>query len=263
MAIQAYIADQTISDERTRQLAFVLAMNFFGLFFGSLMMAILAGYSFPFWSIFIFVAAFYSSDLLLIFFALPEKMKPSQSDDSIETSETTKVTDVESPDLVPVDQQAHSTSDDSSQRPTSQTPPPPTSSKSTAHTKSWLHYCLRLKNFSETFETLTKWRPNNRRCYLIITYLCILLQNMCKSGEVDVLLLFVMHSPLNWSKSWYAYLLSSQYATVAVLLLFLMPFLLKNLRLEDATIVISCTLIKVGPIFLTFKLKKKQIQIIN
>ena len=38
----------------------------------------------------------------------------------------------------------------------------------------------------------------------------------CKSGEVDITLLFVERSPLNWSKSLYGYLLAVDYACLGI-----------------------------------------------
>ena len=216
MAVQAYITDHSTEKERTRQLGNILAMNFFGLFGGSFLMALLAD-RVSFWALFLTVSFIYATALALIYFCLPESVLPTHHQHN-----TNKLSSSSSFNNAESQQQLQN---------------------ETLIQK--LLSCFRMDNFTDTLMTVVRDRPNNMRRYLILAYLCIVLHNMCKSGEIDVLLLFVKHTPLNWTKSEYGYLLSFQYASVGLLLIFVLPFLLNTLQLSDSSIIIGCVIAKV------------------
>ncbi|XP_061191546.1 probable peptidoglycan muropeptide transporter SLC46 [Saccostrea echinata] len=95
---------------------------------------------------------------------------------------------------------------------------------------------FRPSNVKETIAVMFKSRSENKRIILIILFIMSVVNQTCRAGEVDVKFLFVTRSPLSWPKSWYGYLLSSDYATMGFGLLLIMPLLCNKLELSDVTI---------------------------
>ena len=76
-------------------------------------------------------------------------------------------------------------------------------------------------------------RAGDGRCHLLALFAAISLQQAMKSGEADVLLLYVERTPLNMTKSTYGYLLAANYACLGVCA-FVAPRLLQSTcRLRD------------------------------
>ena len=65
------------------------------------------------------------------------------------------------------------------------------------------------------------------RCYLLLLIAVIIVLGMCKSGQVDMILLTVQRSPLSWPKSWYGYLMAADNASRGLSLVFGLPFVIK------------------------------------
>jgi len=93
--------------------------------------------------------------------------------------------------------------------------------------------CNYLRQLSDSFRMLFRRRPGDGRCHLLALFVAISLQQAMKSGEADVLLLYVERTPLNMTKSTYGYLLASNYACLG-LCAFVVPRLLQSTcRLRD------------------------------
>jgi len=103
-----------------------------------------------------------------------------------------------------------------------------------------------LNHLVESFAVFLRPRPGNARCHLIMLFIAIYLQQMMKSGEADVLLLYVERSPLELSKSMYGYLLSVNYACLG-LCAFLAPRLLVHtLHLSDGAMAMIGLLFRIA-----------------
>ena len=88
----------------------------------------------------------------------------------------------------------------------------------------------------DSFSVLLKRREGGARCRLIALFLTIYFQQMMKSGEIDVMLLYVERTPLNMSKSMYGYLLAVNYMCLGIFAFF-GPWVLDRLmHLNDSTI---------------------------
>lgn len=107
--------------------------------------------------------------------------------------------------------------------------------------------CSVFNNVKDSIQVLTKKRDNNGRKIVLVLFLVSLLNQTCKVGEMDITLLFVSRSPLNWPKSWYGYLLSIDYAVMGICLIVFLPILSNVIRLPDGGIMIiglSCKIVR-------------------
>jgi len=95
-----------------------------------------------------------------------------------------------------------------------------------------------LSNIKDSFTFVTRPRKDKRRCHLLIMFATVFLNQSFKSGETDVLLLFVERSPLHWSSSLYGYLLAADYICMGLGVLVILPLLVNYLRFDDVTLLI-------------------------
>lgn len=77
----------------------------------------------------------------------------------------------------------------------------------------------------------------------------IFVHQTCKSGEMDVTLLFAEAAPLSWRKSMYGYLLATDYALLGVTVLVLLPLLIRLFKLSDANLVLFGLAFRVARLF--------------
>ena len=102
-----------------------------------------------------------------------------------------------------------------------------------------IKYTLRYKLTAVfSLQVLTKPREHRSCLYILILFFAIVLQQTCKSGEVDITLVFTERSPLNWTKSTYGYLLAADYACLGIASALLMPLLVRCCHLHDVTLVL-------------------------
>lgn len=102
-------------------------------------------------------------------------------------------------------------------------------------------------NLKDSVMVIFKQRPNNARNIILILFFTSVLNQTCKVGEMDITVLFVARSPLNWPKSWYGYLLSVDYAVMGGSLFLFLPFLTSILKAPDAALLIigiSCKIVR-------------------
>jgi len=71
---------------------------------------------------------------------------------------------------------------------------------------------FRLQHVRESISVILKPRSQHYRLYILFFFCTIFIQQACKSGEVDITVLYTLKSPLNWSRSMYGYLLATDYA---------------------------------------------------
>ncbi len=98
--------------------------------------------------------------------------------------------------------------------------------------------CYSLGQLRDCFRVLTKPRPGHARCYLWLLMLCVVLQQTCKSGELDITMLFVKRAPMSWAKSTYSYLLGIDYACLGFMAFFVLPVLVKVFHFSDTTLIL-------------------------
>ena len=103
---------------------------------------------------------------------------------------------------------------------------------------------FQLSNIKSSLNVLHRPRLGNLRCQLITLFAMIVLVQLCKSGEIDVMLLFVERSPLSWSESTYSYLLAVDYAAMGVVQLLLLPLFTRCADCADTTLVLIGLLFK-------------------
>lgn len=97
---------------------------------------------------------------------------------------------------------------------------------------------FRWQHVKESFKVIVKSRNHHSRVHLFFFFGLIFVQQMCKSGEVDITVLYTAKSPLNWSESMYGYLLAVDYACLGIASAFALPFLVRFFELNDLTLCI-------------------------
>lgn len=106
---------------------------------------------------------------------------------------------------------------------------------------------FRLSNIKDSFMVLMRKRRGNASMLILLMFGTTILNQTCKSGEMDVTVLFVTRNPLSWPKSWYGYLLSVDYAVMGSSLFLLLPLLTNVFKMPDAGILligIGCKVIR-------------------
>ncbi|ELU16853.1 hypothetical protein CAPTEDRAFT_195622 [Capitella teleta] len=102
-----------------------------------------------------------------------------------------------------------------------------------------------LGNVKDSLAVLLSPRPSGARFHLLVLAAIIVFQQLCKSGEVDVTLLFVVRKPLRWHGGLYGYLLAADYFSLGAAVLVILPILTKLFRLDDTSLVIIGMFFKV------------------
>lgn len=196
MAVNSFVSDTTQKFDRTRKLGKLQAMNFFGLFVGSLMSgAFLEASSIQ--TTFCVVIVVHSICIIVAILCVQESVKH--------------------PDDSPIE--------DNKPRETNE--------------------CLALfkpSNIRDSLMVLVRNRKSNLRPILIVLFTMGILNQTCKSGELDVTVLFVDRSPLRWPKSWYGYLLAVDYCVMGFCLFMFLPILTNLFKLSDISIIIIAIL---------------------
>lgn len=98
-------------------------------------------------------------------------------------------------------------------------------------------------NVKNSILVLCKQRKYNFRQIIIALFVLSITNQTCKTGEMDVTVLYVERRPLAWPKSWYGYLLSVDYAIMGLCLFFFLPVLTELVKMPDVGIImlaVSC-----------------------
>ncbi|XP_064601912.1 lysosomal proton-coupled steroid conjugate and bile acid symporter SLC46A3-like [Liolophura sinensis] len=110
------------------------------------------------------------------------------------------------------------------------------------------HY-FNVTHVKESMVCAFRRRDGHNRLHLWILFSVIAILMICTSGQMDILLLFVRHSPLSWSYGLYGYLQGLHNGLRSLLLLSLLP-LLKKIGLRDSTLVLTGLVSKVAGLVL-------------
>ena len=106
---------------------------------------------------------------------------------------------------------------------------------------------FKLANVKDSLRVLVRSREGRTRCHIVMLFLTTILNQVCKSGEVDIILLFVERNPLHWRRSMYGYLLALDYASMGLAAFVFIPVLTKLLHFSDLTIVqigVACKVLR-------------------
>jgi len=93
-----------------------------------------------------------------------------------------------------------------------------------------------LQHVSESLKVIIKPRSQHCRLYILFFFCVIFVQQACKSGEVDITVLYTLKSPLNWSRSMYGYLLATDYACLGLASSVLLPCFIHFFHLSDLSL---------------------------
>ncbi len=214
MALHSYISDISSRDNRTERLGRLLAMNFFGYFVGSLITGALLD-SFGFDIIFCVVVFINGACVLITVFCMQE---------SLPTPEVTPATTPSNEHQEPVPGPVFP---DDTENP----------ALAAERKRSRFRMPFHPKHVRESLEVVTRNREDRKQLHLLLFFATIIVQQTCKSGEVDITLLFVERSPLSWHKSMYGYLLATDYACLGVAVFLVLPFLSNVLQISDINLV--------------------------
>ncbi|KAI8749365.1 proton-coupled folate transporter [Biomphalaria glabrata] len=199
MAVNSYISDTTFHEDRTRKLGKLLAMNFFGLFVGSLLAGGLQDISSLQVSL-VVVSIFHAASLLTVVLCMDESIHDKlPSEEGFDPKYNTQ------PGL------------------------------------------FSLQGVKESVRSLVKPREDGKRTIVLVAFVGMFLNQICKVGEQDVTVLFVQKPPLSWEPSGYGYLSSVDYAGMGLCLLLLLPVLSTFLHINDMVIVLiglTCKLVR-------------------
>ena len=110
--------------------------------------------------------------------------------------------------------------------------------------KSPIKSLFRTENIRESLKIFTKEREDRDRLHLIYFFLFIITFQTCKSGELDVLQLFVQRTPLSWPDYMYGFLLATDYACLGIAVILLLPLLVNYAHLNDVLLVLLAMIFK-------------------
>ena len=94
------------------------------------------------------------------------------------------------------------------------------------------------KGIKESLVVPFKERENHGRHNLILMLISLIMIQMAREAERDVLLLYLTRRPYNWDQTLYGYLLAVDYTAMGLVTCLLMPLLSYKVQLYDTTLVI-------------------------
>lgn len=104
---------------------------------------------------------------------------------------------------------------------------------------------------ADTLRLLGQKRQGSRRRFLLFLFFSMLINQLCKSGEQDAILLFVQHAPLHWSGKMYGYYLCLYYACMGLNLLVILPLISKTFAPRDTTLIMVGLFFKITRLLMT------------
>lgn len=231
MSVHSYVSDHSARDRRTQKLSNLVAMSHFGYLVGSVSAGLLLEH-YGFMCVFLTVTGIQTTCVLTASLSMKDEPPVSATSavDENANDNTNSTKSIQADDQTPLLTNAVKNSVDS-QRNSEVSSLAGESAQSLTQPDKKCCSCMR--QLSDSFRMLFRRRPGGGRCQLLALFIAISLQQTMKSGEADVLLLYVERTPLNMTKSTYGYLLAANYACLG-LCAFVMPRLLqRTCRLSD------------------------------
>ena len=209
MACHSYVSDISKEDTRTKKLAHLVAMSHFGYLIGCTIAGSLLD-SIGFVIVFCVVVFLQATCFALASICMRETV-PQPADGHQPAAATEKAADGD-----------------------------------VALVSHKLKSCRADKQLLSCLRVLTKPRQGCRRCYLLLLILISCIQQTCKSGEMDMILLFVQRRPLSWLHSTYSYLLGVDYACLGFAAFFVLPCCIRWLNLGDRALILTGLTFKIA-----------------
>ena len=218
-ALQSYINDSSSTENRTGKSGILWGLHFLGILTGSLIVGILLDILKKH-EIFLVVLILTGICVLMVIFCFKEDFKNEPGED------------VEKPGS-PGNMMNNNYHGDQNKK------------IKNGKEKSYFSGGLRI---IESLKCLFRHREGNARQHICIIFLLNTLQSMCRSSMEIVTVLYVKQGPLSWPDSWYGFLMAVNGASIAVILLFLLPFASNVLKIKD----INMILLSLVPYFLGY-----------
>ena len=252
MAVHSYVSDHSARDRRTQKLSNLVAMSHFGYLVGSVSAGLLLDH-YGFMCVFLTVTGIETTCVLTASISMKDE-PPAPATTAVDENANDRANDnsksIQADEQTPLLTNVIKNSVESQHS-------SDISSLAGESTPSSLQpdkkCCGYLRRLSDSFRMLFRRRSGSGRCHLLALFGAIYLQQTMKSGETDVLLLYVERTPLNMTKSTYGYLLAANYACLG-LCAFVAPRLLQRIcRLSDGVLaLIGLTFRLAGLIVLCF-----------
>ncbi len=90
----------------------------------------------------------------------------------------------------------------------------------------------------DSINVLLRKRENNKRTHLWLLLLTVVVNQIGREGEGDILLLYVSRRPLNWDRSLYGFLAATDFACMGLLVCLVLPVLSYKFKVNDAVLAI-------------------------
>ncbi len=90
-----------------------------------------------------------------------------------------------------------------------------------------------VNHLKDSLKVVYRKRPNGNRWKLLSLLSILIINQICREGERDVVILYVTRRPLNWSKSLIGYLMTAEFTCMGLCTSLLLPFLTYKLMWHD------------------------------
>ena len=217
-ALQSYISDSSSKENRTRKSGTLWGLHFLGILIGSLSVGVLFD-ALNKRDIFFIVLIISCLCVLIVILCFPEDCQEEEEEQE-KDEKTQNLSDVIKNNNDYIDEINDNQENQEKEKGKE------SSGKGENH------------RIIESFHSLFRKRDGNTRRHICTIFILLFLQSMAKSAFETVTVLYVKQSPLNWPDSWYGYLLALNAASIAIVLLFFLPFVTDILEMTDINIVL-------------------------
>ncbi|PAA61778.1 hypothetical protein BOX15_Mlig026801g1 [Macrostomum lignano] len=200
MACSSYVADTSSREDRTELLGRLLAMNFFGIFLGSLFTGVFQSFGSVHSMLIVILVVNLVLELIIVLLVV----------ESVESSDDAGCLQLACP---------------------------------------CVNTATRSLSVRDSIGFLLQRRPQQLMLVFLFVSLCV--NQICKQGEQDVILLLVEHAPFNWPGQYYGYYLSVYYACMGLNLVLILPLLTRFMKPRDSVLVMVGLLMKIIRLVIT------------
>ena len=95
------------------------------------------------------------------------------------------------------------------------------------------HSLFKIEHIREAARVLTRPRENGGRLHMVLLLVAIIVNQIGREVEGDIVVLFVERRPLNWNKSMYGYLAAVDSTCMGLLVCVILPFLSYKCNVPD------------------------------
>uniref|UniRef100_A0A3Q0KTM8 Putative sugar transporter n=1 Tax=Schistosoma mansoni TaxID=6183 RepID=A0A3Q0KTM8_SCHMA len=235
MGANSYITDMTNIDNRTCMLGRLLGINCLGLSIGTLCLGLFLTFLNYSDSIIFCALSNLFIVLILLFFVVDSK-----------SDENTPI--------------LHN-NDNNNNRPIHLTVPCTRSMEMTNNHIMKLYEFIQttiIEQFYQSYKFLFSKNFNEKYKLLLILLFTVLFNQMTKSGEQDIILLYLRNEPTLWTSQLYSYYLTCYYGCMFIHLTLILPIIEQKLTLHDTTFILIGLLLKIIRLLLFSITKQKR-----